>query len=233
MNRSAKQFIYGALYLALIALVVGELLGGDRNGTTIMPSIPEGIHPLEMRGAVTIMTAADGSVTFLGRIHNPNPGHVASFSYSFRFIQNGATIFEAPRRTGFAHAGETTVLVETVFIPVPYGATTALAASKPIWEPAAFLIRPSVAVEGVEGRVDDRGPFVEGAARNRGAVAASDIRVVAILKDVNGFSLAAAQTAIGSAPGSAARPFFIRFPRDPDIARRAAFEKTEIILEAR
>lgn len=233
MSRSAKQFFYGALYLALAALIAISVV--PRGDVAEVPaSAPEGIRGLEVRGAVTTMTAADGSVAFLARVENPNTMHVAeAFGYSFRITQEDGTVVETPRRTGAAYPRETTVLLETIpSATFTEGTRITLSLGAPAWASAQFLVRPVLEFSRTETASDDLGAFVEGEVRNAGAIAAASARIIAIMRDVNGFPLFAAQTILENVSGGAMRSFFIRFPRDQGIPTRASPEGAELIIEA-
>src|SRR3989304_3120493 len=112
MSRTAKQFGYGVLYLVLIALVVVSMLPRTGQEEGIVAPLPTSVRPLEVRGTVMVMTAADGSVAFLGRVENPNEAHAASsFPYSFRIMRGETIVSETSRRTGFAYPKESTTLL--------------------------------------------------------------------------------------------------------------------------
>lgn len=233
MSRSAKQFFYGALYLALAVLVVISVFP-DRDAAEIPAPAPEGIRGLEVRGAVTTMTAADGIVAFLARVRNPNTTHTASsFPYSFRVVRGAVTVFETPRRNGFVYPLETSVLLETIpSISLTEDTLVTLETGAPVWESSEFLVRPALSVSHAETSSDEIGAFIDGEITNPGAISASAVRIIAIIKDVNGFPLFAAQTLLENIPGEALRPFFIRFPRDRGIPERAAPDGTELVVEA-
>lgn len=233
MSRSAKQFFYGALYLALAVLIAISVV--PRGGVAEVPaSAPEGIRGLEVRGAVTAMTAADGSVAFLARVENPNAVHVAeAFGYSFRITQVDGTVSETPRRTGVVYPRETTVLLETISSATSMeGTRITLSLDAPTWVPTQFLVRPVLEFSRTEMASDDLGAFVEGEVRNTGAITAARARIIATIRDVNGFPLFAAQTILENVSGGTTRPFFIRFPRDRGIPTRASPEGAELIIEA-
>lgn len=234
MSRSIKRILYGALYLILFALVA-LLFIPERDGGA-PAALPEGgVLPLEPRAA-TVMVASDGSAAIFARVRNPNANHLASsFSYAFRVIENGVTVATTPRRTGFVYPRETVTLLEVVrAAPFTGAATAILDLGETSWESATFAVRPSLALLGTaETGTDEIGVWVRGKVENRAAVAASEVRVIAILKDGNGFPLFAAATFVGGIPGGAAEDFFIRFPPDSGLAARTAADLTEVVVEGR
>lgn len=234
MSHSTKQFFYGALYFVLAVLIVILVLPRRDVAKVLVPA-PEGIRGLEMRGAVTIMTAADGSVALLARVKNPNTAHAAtSFPYSFRIVGDAVPLAETPRRAGFVYPGETMVLLEHVSsAEFSEGARAELAIGTPIWEPAGFLVRPAVTVPRAGLGSDELGAFVRGEAQNASAVSASTVRIIAIASDENEFPLFAAQTLLENLAGGASRAFFIRFPRDQALASRAVAGSFELAWDAK
>lgn len=235
MSRTAKQFVYGAFSLALLALIIIAILPRGGEESLVSLSAPEGLRSLEVRGPVVVMTAADGSVAFLARVWNPNAAHTASaFPYSFRVMRGEAVVTETPQRTGFVYPLETTALLETVSSAAfTEDMTVALAVGAPTWDSSGFSLRPVLTLTRVETSSDGIGVFVKGEARNTGAVTAAVVRIAAIVKDAEGFPLFAAQTLLEDVPGGVSRPFFIRFPRDQGLSARAAPERIELIIEAR
>lgn len=236
MSRTAKQIGYGVCYLALIALALFVVFSPERAERGGSPaSLSEDLRPLEMRGPVTVMSAADGSVSLLAQVRNPNAGHLASsFSYSFRFVEHGAVRGTTPERTWFVYPSETSALVEIVSGVARTEATEAtLAVTDVVWEPAQFLVRPALVLRGVGTSVDKKGVFVTGEIVNAGSVAASSVRVVAVLNDALGYPVFAASSALGALGGNSTERFTVRFPSDQELARRMIPNATEVILEAR
>jgi hypothetical protein len=226
--------MYGLLYLGLVALVAFAFVDGGGGGSAV-PALT-GYVPLslEVRGAVTVMTAADGSVAFLGRVRNPNRAHVAtSFTYAFHVTEGGEVILETPLRTGFVYPGETTTLLETFpSVTITEGMTVTLEVGAATWESAEFRVRPMLVPTRAVFSADAAGPFVGGEVKNMGAITAATVRIVAIAKDSNAFPLFAAQTLLHDISGGSSQPFTIRFPRDPGIRQRAASNGLELIIEA-
>lgn len=237
MSRATKKFIYGVLYLALLALILLRIFSPEAPSRGGSPtSLSEGLRPLAMEGDVVIFTAADGSAALMARVRNPNPAHRASsFSYSFQLMRGMQEVFlETPRRSGFAYPSETAVLLETLpLASLDEDTRAALMLGAPTWEDAAFLVRPTVEVARVETLSNDRGAVVTGEVKNAGSVGAAVVRLVAILKDVNGFPLFAAQAVLEDIPRAGARSFTIWFPRDRGLAERASPAATELLFEAR
>ena len=248
MSRTAKQLGYGTFYLAIIAFVAVSVFSGwEQEGEVSVP-VPEGVRSLEVREAVAFMTAADGSVALLGRVWNPNTMYAASaFPYAFRIMRGDTVILETPRRAGFAYPLESGTFLETVlaetFIPTTSrirdgeaigteNTKVVLDIGAPTWVSAEFLVRPTLTALRVETFSDEFGAFIEGEVRNVGAVLATTARIIAIIEDMNGFPLFAAQTLLENIPGGTFRPFFIRFPRDRRLAERVAPNGTELIIEA-
>lgn len=234
MSRHAKQFIYGVFYLALAAVIVVSALPDAGKEETIVAA-PEGARPLEVRGAVTVMVAADRSVALLARVRNPNERYgAATFPYAFRVMRGNAAVLETPRRTGSVHPLETVTLLETLSSSTfSEDAAAEIDVGVPAWTATEFAVRPSLVI--VRARIfsDELGAVAEGEIRNASAISASAVRLVVVLKDVNGFPLFAAQTLLAEGiPGGATRPFFVRFPRDRSIFERAAPDGAEFIIDA-
>lgn len=249
MSRTAKQLLYGALYLGFLVLIAIGLFPDGESARVAPTPASQDLIPLVVRGPVTAMTAADGSVAFLARVRNQNALHIASaFPYSFRILRDDGTSIETVSRVGFVYPSETSAFLETVpsaaFMPTTSstrdsGAIGAeemiveLVLGMPTWTDAEFSLRPVLTLVRSETSSDENGLVVRGEVKNTGVVTAAVARIIALVKDANGFPLFAAQTLLSDVPREASREFFIRFPRDEGISARAAAEQTELIVEAR
>lgn len=234
MSRPVKRFLYGALYFVFLAFVVSWFF--PQKGPATPPSpFPSEPKPLEIQSAVTIMTAADGSVAFFARARNPNGEYLADpFPYSFVVKRAGNVVEETPLRTGVAYPGESAALLEIVRNPTLTEDTTVeLKLGAPSWKDASFSVRPAVTMGEQSVARDAAGMIAEGTVANTGSVAAGSISIIALLKDAAGFPLFAAQTELMNVPGGVTEPFFIRFPRDEGLATRAVAASTEFIVSAR
>ncbi|MFH0806475.1 MAG: hypothetical protein V1885_02005 [Candidatus Brennerbacteria bacterium] len=234
MSRTAKQISYGMFYLAILALILVSVAPFGVQEEESPAPVSTAARQLEVRGEVTVMTAADGSVAFLGRVWNPNATYVASsFPYSFRIMRGDVVVMETPRRTGFVYPSEAVSLLEIVSSPTfAEDSSAVLDIGTPDWESSEFLVRPTLVVSRAETSSDELGVVVSGEVRNMGAVSATTVWIIAFMKDTNGFPLFAAQTLLENISGGSFRSFFIRFPRDRGISERAAPDGTEIIVEA-
>ena len=247
MSRFAKQLTYGALYATLAVLIFIALIPGVVPGAG--PSnIPEDIQNLETRGAVTVMTAADGNVAFFGKVYNPNQRYTASsFSYFFSVVRDGVAVLETPQRNAFVYPRTEAPLLEVVVLPtlMPTFSSTrdgfavgaedteiVLNIGVADWVSADFTLLPVLAIARSEISSDENGALVRGEVQNTGTVTATVVRIIAIMKDMRNFPLFAAQTVLANVPGGASQNFFIRFPRDPGIVTHAVPENTELIIEA-
>lgn len=235
MSRTAKQFLYGALYLGILVLIaIGLLPGGERTRVTPAPSSEDPL-PLVVRGPVTVMAAADGSVALLARVRNQNVSRIASaFPYSFRIVRGDGTSVGTVSRVGSAYPSETSVFLETLpSVTFTDDTTVELAIGTPTWTDAEFSLRPVLTLVRSETSSDESGLFVKGEVKNTGAATVAVARIIALVKDAGGFPLFAAQTLLNNIPREVSREFFIRFPRDEGLSTRTAAEQTELIVEAR
>ncbi|MFA6365403.1 MAG: hypothetical protein WCW78_03305 [Candidatus Paceibacterota bacterium] len=253
MSRSLKQFIYGALYFAIVCIVVFGIWGVtlqkpqtcfdgiqnqneteiDCGGSCIACAIKH-LKPLEEGAIPRMFSLATGKAVALFEIVNPNQGyHAAQFTYRITARDANGTRLESLEGTDTLFAGETRLIFEPRFTTYASAMkSVAIEMTNPEWRSVEELLPPVLSLHNV---VTENGDTirVSGTIKNEGALHAKEVKVVAVLVDQFGYELFAAQTILTSVDGFASVPFTIPFPADKDIASRTDMTATKVSIYSR
>ncbi|MFH1193114.1 MAG: hypothetical protein V1656_02240 [Candidatus Jorgensenbacteria bacterium] len=250
MSRSSKQFVYGAFYLALLALILWggfrAFVPGPSCGDGILnqneervdcggPCAPCAVQPETLRASEAQAFSTEGGRTvFLVQIINPNAAYAAaSFSYSFVMTDSsGRALGSTPRKTDRIHASERRYLFESE-VPVSFTSTgqVSLMLSDVEWKQAAELPRVEFSALRIATDVNADGIRVQGEVENRSPFGAREVKIIALLFDRAGAPLFAAQTVVDEIAGGATQAFPpIKFPADGALARAADPAATEVFV---
>jgi len=251
MSRSAKQFAYGAFYLALFLLILwdvfrvfvpgpscsdGILNQNEENvdcGGSCAPCVAAQTEVLRP-GTVQAFSTQDGRTVFLAQVINPNVAYAAaSFSYSFAISDsNGRHWGDTPSKTDRIHASERRYLFESE-VPAQFSSAdrAELTLSQVVWRKASELPRADIAASGVVTDVSSGEVRVWGEVKNQGPLTARGVKIVALLHDRVGVPLFAAQTVLDEIAGGETQTFPpIKFPSDESLARLADPAATEVFV---
>jgi hypothetical protein len=228
-TRTAKQLIYGTLYVVIWVLVIW--LGYKIFVRPAPLAAPAPVtQPIQIL-AVQAFTAAPGYDTFLAKIANANSSTAAwSFDYSFNTYDASGTLISSYPGESFAYPNEVKYLVlvnqavassvATFDLTVPTTTTSWIASS-------SYGALPQLAVESVSTQIGSSSVAAVGATGagaaaptvtasgellNNDTATFNNVFIVAVFKDANGNPIGASQTEVTSiAPGQAV-PFSVIYP---------------------
>ncbi len=245
LARTHKQVIYGALYLAVLALVVWGVAAGYHGAN---PSCSDGIQnqretgidcggpcaacqrgpgpeQLLTVGDVQIFRSAAGPAVLLAQVENPNLDYAAtSFDYHFTLLgPSGETLLTLPGTAAIYASEERYVLATASVAPTgPVSGATLSIDPLVSWQPAANLAPFDLSdPEGVTTTIAGDQIQVSGFLTNHSSIPATGVSVIAVLVDRSAFAdnLFASETRVDLGPGGRA-PFVISFPADPNLVRQ-------------
>lgn len=255
MSRSAKQFVYGILYLAVFGLIVygfakpaftpaptcsdsiqnqGEQ-GIDCGGPCAIACDVTSLAPVRAVGAVSVFGLSNGQAVLLAEAQNTNQNYDASqFFYRFSIYSSSGTLLET------ISGSDSLSALSRGYIFAPNVASkfnnigrVAIEFSNVSWQKAYAALEPNVVVSSgpatVVGKTDIR---VNGAVKNQSSVAATKVKIVAILYDAYGTEIFASQWIVDSLSASGEAAFSIIFPLDPQITSQIDPTATKVFVNA-
>lgn len=255
MNRSLKKFLYGFLYLSIVALVGYGIWNGyikapatcadgiknqreteiDCGGECVSCEI-KNLAPLEVLGGSSIMGLTNDKAIVLFELYNPNTTqHVGSVTYRVDILSNNDNVMESFDGLTSLYANERKKIIESrVSIPRKSIAGARITLGTPEWMSVEQYARPSFAVTDVKGEFAQNGSVrVSGVAKNNSATTAYDVTLLAIIYDSYGARLFASQVVITSLAGFESQAFSVAFPLDAYIKDNVNFGKTEVYMSSR
>jgi hypothetical protein len=219
-TRTAKQLIYGTLYVVIWVVVVW--LGYKVFVRPAPPPVPAPVNqPIQIL-SVQAFTAAPGYDTFLAKVANTNPNVAAdSFDYSFNTYDASGTLISSYPGASFAYPNEVKYLVlvnqavatsvATFDLTVPTTTTSWVASSS--YGPVPQLAVESVSTQiGAAASGTAQTAVASGELLNNDTATFNNVFIVAIFKDANGNAIGASQTEVGSIAPNQAVPFSIIYP---------------------
>ncbi len=233
--RSAKQVIYGAFYLIVLAAIAGGVYfifvrnsapsgpvaacaggangAGGASGAGCVPSGAAGI----IVGELYDFSSGAGSYTFLARVENHETGFAAkSFDYALELEDASGTVTEAFSGTSFLYDGE----VKYIVVPnISAGAFdhASFVVENPDWVaardfgPAPQFGNPLPVTGGNNGSGSGE-ITVAGTLEDGDPSAFSNITIVAILYGGNGAVVGASETELNAIAPGETEPFSVSYP---------------------
>ncbi|MEK7554999.1 MAG: hypothetical protein AAB518_03395 [Patescibacteria group bacterium] len=249
-SRFLKQFIYGTLFLAVIAGIAwlgflgirggascfdgrksGNETGVDCGGSCVSCEIKD-LKPIESPRIVTFDTGG-GRISAMIEFRNSNVRFGADpFSYSIVFIGTGGPIATTTRQS-FIYPGEVKFIVQSD-VAAPAAFTRAkVETTNPFWHPAEVFVRPHIVEREIEIelRSEDREAVISGFASNESPFELGEVVVHIAVTGSTGGTMGAARTVIDSLDAGEERFFKVVVPGIslPSISR----DSVRISFEAR
>jgi hypothetical protein len=149
-TRHAKQLIYGAFYLILLALfvwLVYLVVMLFNPAPTVVAPCTENCIPTDASAIVTStvrsFVSSPGHYTFLAQIANTSGGYAAQyFNYSIDLYDASGTVLQSIPGSSFIYASETKYLVvPNVAVATPF-VSAGVVISNSYWVPSATLGAP-------------------------------------------------------------------------------------------
>ncbi len=211
-TRRAKQLIYGALYLVLLAALVAVVYFVVKlivpTPVTVAPCTSD-CMPTDASAIVTstvqTFVSSPGHYTFLAQIANTSPGYAAQyFDYAIDLYDASGTVIQSIPESSFVYASETKYLVvPNVAIAAPF-VSAGLVIANPYWVASATLgSLPQFSKENIVTGATSSTVSVSGQIANANISTFRYLFVDVIFTGTNGSPAGASQTEIDNvAPGN-------------------------------
>jgi hypothetical protein len=236
-TRSAKQLIYGTLYLLFwVAIIFGFYRVFFNHAASCFDNVQnqgeqgvdcggpcskvcsEGTRPISIL-KVSAFSVKAGHDTFLAKIANPNADSAAqSFAYAFNVYDASGTLMQSFPGYSFLYANGVRYLVAPNQV-VPDGVDHYdLTITGVNWVQASSLgTIPAVNVQNIQTQVGSSTTLATGQVINNDTIIFKDVVIVGIFKDNSGNPVAASQTQIDSISPSEMKDFSVSYPSIPSI----------------
>ncbi len=213
-TRTAKQLIYGTLYVVVWVLVIWGVY--SLFARPAAPSVPVATNqPIQIL-TVQAFTASPGYDTFLAKIANVNSSTAAwSFDYAFNTYDASGTLISSYPGQSFVYPNEVKYLllvnqavassVANFDLTIPTTTTNWIAVS-------SYGALPQLSPQGLSTRIASSSVIVSGNLVNSDTVAFHNIFIIAIFKGANGNPIGASQTEVDSIVPNQAVPFSVIYP---------------------
>lgn len=234
MSRTAKQVVYGAIYVGVFFGIVAAIYflylkpapscfdkiqnqseeGVDCGGPCSKICTPN-IQPIAVMGDIKTFATSQNHVTFLARVTNVNSDFAArNFAYRLDLYNETGTVVQSLFGQSFIYAGEVKYLIlpnEEVTSSV--SSVTLMATSSEWVKSSDFGTAPQFVFQNVgAGTVSSGTIGVSGALINKDASAFDKVTVVAIFKDIAGTPVGASQTELDNVAANGTYDFSVTYP---------------------
>jgi len=247
MSRTAKQIVYGFLYLCvlfgIVALIYFLFLkpaptcfdnvqnqgeeGIDCGGPCAKICTPADIQPIAVIGDVMAFATSPNHVTFLARVTNANSDFAArSFDYRFDLSDAMGDVIQSFSGQSFIYAGEVKYILlpnEEVTSSVSGVAFTAM---NPEWAKSSdFGPAPQFVFQNIAaGAASPSAIGISGTVTNEDASAFDKVAIVAVFKNAAGVPVGASQTELDNVAANETYDFRVTYPA----TRNVDFAATEV-----
>ncbi len=238
--RTAKQAIYGALFLIIVVGIIAGVYfsffrvtascfdgiqnqgetGIDCGGPCATVCAPANLHDIVV-GSVQSFASGPGHTTFLAEVENHNTGFaIRSFGYEFILYDASGNAIATVSGQSFIYAGEVKYIVlpnEATSAPVDHAS---LVIQNPAWTPAATLgLVPQfgnpLTITG--GTVSSSTATVTGRITDGDVSSFTNILIVAIFYGVDGNPVGASQTELDAIAPNQTESFSVMYPAVPNM----------------
>lgn len=230
-TRTAKQLIYGALYI-VIALVVCAViyflfiwpfLGAPAAVCTPSTCAPTSTAPIATSTLLTFITSP-GHNTFLAQVANGNTDFgAASFDYEIDFYDASDTIIQSIPGQSFIYPNQNKyIVVPNVAAPASFDHLAFNVTSAEWLSSSTLGIDPSVAggqfaLQNVQSAMASTTVSASGQLVNTTVASYGQVMVVVLFKDSNGNIIGASQTELDNIEAGESQDFSVIYPAAPNI----------------
>jgi hypothetical protein len=220
-TRRAKQIIYGALYLVILALFVAAIYGIVQLFNPAAPvaapctsdCMPVGAGSIATTTVATFVTSP-GHYTFLEQIINTNEDYAAEyFDYSVDFYDASGTVIQSIPGSSFIYANQTKYLVLPNQTVVDPGVGMGFTIKNVYWVAGDTLgALPQFNVENEQAGMTSSTVSVSGQITNAAIATFKYVFVDVIFKGADGSPVGATQTEINDVKPGQAVNFSVFYP---------------------
>lgn len=230
-TRTAKQLIYGALYIviALLACAVVYFLFIRPfiapPVTVCAPSscAPTSTAPIATSTLLTFVTGS-GNDTFLAQVENGNSNFgAASFNYAINFYDASDTIIRSIPGQSFIYPSQNKYIVvpnqpaPAVFDHVAFNVTSVEWISSSTLGAAPSTAGGQFALQNIQSATASTTVSVSGQLVNTGIASYDQVLVVILFKDATGDVIGASQTELDNVEAGESQNFSVIYPAEPNI----------------
>lgn len=225
-TRLAKQIIYGALYIVILALFVGAVYGIFRlfSPAAVAPVVctencmPVGADSIATTSVKTFITSP-GHYTFLEQITNTNEGYAAEyFDYDIDFYDASGTVIQSVPGSSFIYPNQTKYLVVPNQMVANPGVGMGFTIKNVYWVSGDTLgALPMFAVQNQQVGMTSSTVSVSGQITNTAIAAFKYVFVDIIFKGPNGEPVGATQTEINNVGAGQTVDFSVSYPANAAI----------------
>lgn len=221
-TRRAKQLIYGALYVILLAVLGTVIYFVVRFFVPVAPVVAPCTENCMPVGAGSIVTSSvqtfvsgPGRYTFLTQAANRNSGYAAEyFDYAINLYDASGTVIQSVPSNSFIYANETKYLVvPNVVAPVPF-VSAALAISNVYWVTSSSLgVAPQFSQVNPLTGVTSSTVSVSGQLTNANISTYRYVYIDVIFQGADGSPIAASQTVLNNIAPNRTVNFSVSYPQ--------------------
>ncbi|MEI6479224.1 MAG: hypothetical protein WCO21_00105 [bacterium] len=236
MGRGIKKFIYGLFYISIASLSVFLIY---RSYTTIPPTCFDNIQnqtetgidcggtcvSCEIKNLIPITQASEplifsnptsGGTIVVFEVENQNSSHHATkFDYVINVFNPSGIKIETLSGSDALFANEKHYIYEpNIGTPKDNVGKISLDVLNPQWEPSDTRVPPELTIGDIKTGLVNGGLKVTGTIKNGNTFKASNVKIVAIIRNKNGFEFFASQIILTSIKGFETALFTVTFPSD-------------------
>jgi hypothetical protein len=230
-TRTAKQLIYGTLYILIFLAICGGiyfLFIHPFVGASVAQCTPSTCTPTStaaiLASLVATFTTSPQHDTFLGQIVNSNPDFGAQLiNYEVDLYDASDTILQSIPGQSFVYANQNKYLViPNVVIAQPFD-HAALNITSVSWLASSTLgavpmvAQGQFALQNIQANSASTTVSVGGQLTNSGIGSFAQVMVVVLFKDVNGDPIGASQTELDNVTGGETVNFSVIYPNESTI----------------
>jgi len=249
-SRFLKQFIYGSLYLVVLAGIVyaayvtlirpapscfdnrqdqGET-EVDCGGPNCESCDLKRLEPISVLGSPEILGIMTSQSTLFMKIKNPNQNYGADFSYSVKIYDENDVLVHTVQSDAYIYAAQIKAVAD---IALPFEARRVARTEVDIanvqWRKAADFSDPALTTRGLKTTVTANQAKVSGLAANSNGYRVGKVGVMAVLYNENGFRVSVSKTTLENITAFEERAFTVNVLFGGKIDPT----KTEVYVEAR
>lgn len=181
-----------------------------------------------------LFSLAGGQLAILAEIFNPNPGYTAAdFSYQINLygrphrllktISGSSFIYDLTRK--YIFGANSNLGKDVIEADISLG--------KPTWKSTKEVTKPNLKVSSWTTGITPSGIQVSGRVFNGSILAASDLKILAFLKDKFGRFLFVAQTYVPRIESLQEGSFIVIFPQDNFLEQNVDSSKTDVFVNGK
>lgn len=233
MSRTAKKFIYGAVYLVILLLIILGIYGIWFKKVPSAPCTTCAFAGLSISSSTVALQAGQDQSVVLATLGDPSSAYGVAFSYNVVVDSVLGEQLDAFTGSSSISPNGTRYLVLTGISanPSDVGAII-INTNNLLWTPAAKMVQYDLPITDITTSVGESEGYVDGTISNGYPLAMQDVRLSAILYDKFGDIVGASAADVGSLDPFSKNAFQVFFPpMDVKTANSVDNTKTQVFYE--